>query len=208
MLLSVETVLGAFLAGIVGIITVIAAKHYGELRTKKYTVRAFLEVVEENQKHLEPLYQLYGAYKAYHKGSEESLSNNSNEVTQTITSPKSISFDRTIYSALADKIGLINRESREKLVHYYVKLKSLEKHYNSLESIHGIDIVYLDILELKIAAGWAEEEQTRDKIVDCLTNVEEIYIVGDELKEGLKELKIMLGIKSMLSLKITPLPPR
>lgn len=214
MLLS-DQIVGVIVGGSIGFLSGLGISYaniwWKDRNTKKYTVRAFLEEVEENQKRLRPLYQLYIAYKDYPEGEGKSSKNDASVEQETITSPKSISFDRTIYSNLSGNIGLLNSKIRDKLVQYYVRVKPLEEQYKYLEEIHGCspaDLVYLEI-NYQFGGTWSEQSNKYaifKKIDEFLSEVEETYIIGNELLKSLKEqnLKIMPKIERILSLKRAP----
>lgn len=190
-----DQITGVIVGGSIGFLSGVGISYaniwFKERKTKKYAARAFLMEVEENQKRLRPLYQLYIAYKDY-PGNEGKSSNNDASVEQeTITSPKSISFDRTIYSNISGNIGLLNSKIRDKLVQYYVRVKLLEEQYKYLEEFNGCSPSHLVSLELKQYVGtWSEQSNTHaifKKIEEFLSEVEETYIIGNELLESLKE---------------------
>ena len=107
--------------------------------------------------------------------------------------PNEISFDKTIYSSLSDKIGLLDSESREKVVQYYAKIKLAEEQYKKLELIHRSSLSVSDLRNLKIKEAY-EKRYGRtssdpiewDEIEGCFTKAEEAYNTGKELIESLK----------------------
>ena len=162
----ISMVIGAVLAGCIGIITVYFSKFLEEKRTKQHTSRVLLSEVEANQNRLRPLANIIR------------LSDEGYDIG-TIQLQKSISFDRIIYSALSDKIGLLDPKSREKVVQYYVKTKFME---DQLRLIHEISSSTLtDFSEEQI------ELIKRDQTKDFFTNTEEAYNIGKELIKSLKE---------------------
>lgn len=174
-------IIGALLAGVSGILTVYINKHYEEKRTKLHTSKALLSEVEVNQNRIRPL---VNAIKVWDNDMDEDTMENSHF-------PNEISFDRTIYSALSDKIGLLGSKSREKVVQYYTKIKFLEEQYKKLELIHGILVSSLKFLktneEYDERLGRTRPDPTDgDEMARCFTNAEEAYNTGKELIESLK----------------------
>lgn len=160
-----DQIIGVIVGGSIGFLSGLGISYaniwFKEWKTKKYAARAFLIEIDENQKRLQPLYQLYIAYKDYPGGGGKSPNNDTNVEQETITSPKSLSFDRTIYSNLSGNIGLLNSKIRNKLVRYYVRIKPLEEQYKYLEEFHGCSPSHLVSLELKQYVGtWSEQSNT------------------------------------------------
>ena len=138
----IGTVIGAVLAGSIGIITVYISKFLEEKRTKKYTSKALLLEVQANQNRLQPL-----------SDSLAKVSNSDIEVSEEDTLPNELSFDRTIYSASSDKIGLLDNKSIKRVVSYYIEIKYIEEQYKKLEMIHGVPLGNLLAIELDEIAG-------------------------------------------------------
>ena len=163
-------IFGVIVGGILGIVSGVVVTYFtirfGEKRTKQYTSRALLSEVEANQNRLQQLANIIR------------LSDEGYDIGK-IQLQKSISFDRTVYSALPDKIGLLDPKSREKVVQYYVKTKFME---DQLRLIHEISSSTLtDFSEEQI------ELIKRDQTKDFFTNTEEAYNIGKELIKSLKE---------------------
>ena len=163
-------IFGVIVGGILGIVSGVVVTYFtirfGEKRTKQYTSRALLSEVEANQNRLQ---QWANSIRLSDKGYD----------IGKIQLQKSISFDRTVYSALPDKIGLLDPKSREKVVQYYVKTKFME---DQLRLIHEISSSTLtDFSEEQI------ELIKRDQTKDFFTNTEEAYNIGKELIKSLKE---------------------
>jgi hypothetical protein len=163
-------IIGVIVGGILGIVSGVVVTYFtirfGEKRTKQYTSRVLLSEVEANQNRLRPLANIIR------------LSDEGYDIGK-IQLQKSISFDRTVYSALPDKIGLLDPKSREKVVQYYVKTKFME---DELRLIHEISSSTLtDYSEEQI------ELIKRDQTKDFFTNTEEAYNIGKELIKSLKE---------------------
>ena len=163
-------IFGVIVGGILGIVSGVVVTYFtirfGEKRTKQYTSRALLSEVEANQNRLQQLANIIR------------LSDEGYDIGK-IQLQKSISFDRTVYSTLPDKIGLLDPKSREKVVQYYVKTKFME---DQLRLIHEISSSTLtDFSEEQI------ELIKRDQTKDFFTNTEEAYNIGKELIKSLKE---------------------
>ena len=164
-------IFGVIVGGILGIVSGVVVTYFtirfGEKRTKQYTSRALLSEVEANQKRLRPLVD-----------NIVSISDEGYDIGK-IQLQRSISFDRTVYSALPDKIGLLDPKSREKVVQYYVKTKFME---DGLRLIHEISSSTLtDFSEEQIKL--IKMDQTKE----YFTNTEEAYNIGKELIKSLKE---------------------
>jgi hypothetical protein len=187
----VSVIVGAFLAGVIGIFTVYLTKYCEVKRTKKYTSRALLSEVEENQNRLQIFATLSRASEDLKQEVKESknaqkflewielsFDKNIDQIIGNKKLPKSISFDRTIYSALSDKIGLLEPKSRKKVVQYYAKIRFLE---DLLRAIHETYLPPTDYSE--------EQIQLFKEIVTkgYFTNAEETYKIGEEVIKSLKE---------------------
>lgn len=185
--------IGAIIGWVSGLFTVFWAQYLKDVKTKEFTSKALFLEVKANQDRLQLLIKPYRAFEDYVTG-EKGSSNTDTNVVQNIEKtmfPKSISFDRTIYSTLSDKIGLLEPENGEIAVQYYVKIKLLEDQYKMLVSIHGTsptDLGSAELVdELEEASGrvishfysWAEIKET-------FADAEKAYIMGEELKECLK----------------------
>ncbi len=172
MVLSSEIV-GEIIVGVIlwffglisGIITTFSAIFYKEGKTKKIAYKTLLPEIEANQERLQRwvnVIRIVGKDKVGH--------------TQL---PTNTAFDRTIYSSLADKIGLLDDESREKLVPYYGFFGSMEAQLRIIHEIFPATIAGLSneqIPLLKVGATKAFFEFA-----------EEAYNIGEELIKSLKE---------------------
>jgi len=185
-----EVIVGAFLAGIIGIITVYLTKQLEEKRTKKYTSRALLSEVEANQNRLQLLDTPSRALEDSKKEIKESSSTDTNidQIMENIKHLRSISFDRAIYSALSDKIGLLEPKSRECVVQYYVKIKFMEDKLRLIQEIsltsppdYGKDNYSKMVLSL------ITRTKTEKEAEEFFTNAVEAYKIGEELIKSLKE---------------------
>lgn len=103
-----------------------------EKRTKQNAYLSLLLEVEANQKHLKALVD---------------MKENIGDKVGKLQLWKGPGYDRTIYTAFVDKIGLLDPKSRENLVKYYGKL-------NLLEAIRG----YIFEVSSAIPEGFSEEQ--------------------------------------------------
>lgn len=94
--------------------------------------------------------------------------------------PKKLNFEHLIYSALADKFGILGDEIRNKLFEYYSDIRDIEKEYDKLELIHGVSYSFLIYLDAKDAPEYSE-------IGEFLRRAEKVYDLGEELIKCLKE---------------------
>lgn len=183
-------IVGAVLAGVIGIFIVYLTKHLEEKRTKMYTSRALLSEVEANQNRLQlfaTLSRTSEDLKQEVKESESlrqvleqidfSFDKNMDQIIGNIKLPKSISFDRTIYSALSDKIGLLEPKSRERVVQYYVKIKVME---DMLRYLHETHLPPTSFSEEQIRLF--REITTKG----YFANADDVYKIGEELIKSLK----------------------
>ena len=166
--------IGAFLAGCIGIFTVYFTKFLEEKRTKKHTSKALLLEVQANQNRLQPL-----------SDSLAKVSDSDIEVSEEDTLPNELSFDRTIYSTLSDKIGLLDNKGEKRVVPYYVEIKDIEEQYKKLELIQGLPLPNLLVIQLKDATGGYNNSPGWDEIEDFLRNAEKVYNLGKELTKSL-----------------------
>jgi hypothetical protein len=101
--------------------------------------------------------------------------------------PNQLILNTNIYSALSEKLGLLDSSSRTQLVQYYSELKHVEEEYNKLELIHGETYTSLLCLQLKEASktkifkpGWHEIEE-------FFRRTKKVYDLGEELIKDLNE---------------------
>lgn len=134
--MNTDVMIGAVLAGIIGMITAIATiyftKYVEKKSTKKYASTALLLEVEANLKRFQLFAEISRAYKELIKDADEEVrkilevEKASDEVIGSYKLPKEIRFERTIYSALADKIGFLDDKSQKKVVQFYEGLTLME----------------------------------------------------------------------------------
>lgn len=160
-------IVGAILAGVIGIVIVCFTKYLEKRTNKKYTSRALLLEVEANQNRIQESNTIIGSL-------DEECDIGDFQLPKSI-----IFFDRTVYSALSDKIGSLDSKGREKVVQYYVKIKFME---DRLRVIHEIPpSTHTDFSEdlIQLIKTDAKEAYLKD--------AKEAYIIGEELVERLKE---------------------
>jgi uncharacterized membrane-anchored protein YhcB (DUF1043 family) len=171
-------IFGVIVGGILGIVSGVVVTYFtirfGEKRTKQYISRALLLEVQANQNRLQPL-----------SDSLAKMSNRDIELSEEDPLPNELSFDRTIYSASSDKIGLLDKKSIKKVVPYYVEIKYIEEQYKKLEMIHGVPLGYLLAIELDEIAGYDSNSQRWDEIEKFLRYTEKVYNLGNELTKCL-----------------------
>jgi len=113
MVLSIE-ILFVILGWILGVSNFFIIAYYKERRTKKFASKAILLEVEANQNRIQ----------THIKNGEDVLNElNENDADFEIVD---VNFDRTIYSALADKIGLLDSKIQDSVVQYYTKIPLVE----------------------------------------------------------------------------------
>jgi hypothetical protein len=170
-------IVGAIIAGLVGIATNRVNQYFNMRSTKKYTAKVFLSEVKANQNLLQPL-----------SDSLAKVSDSDIEVSEEDKLPNELSFDRTIYSALSDKIGLLDNKCIEKVVQYYVEIKYIEEQYKKFERIHGSPLSDLLAIQLEDEAGrfnYNSNSPRWDEIEEFLRNTEKVYNLGKELTKCL-----------------------
>ena len=164
---------GAIIAGLVGIAAERVNQHFKERSTKKCTSRVLLSEIEANQNLLQPL-----------SDSLDKRLDSDNEDPKEDTLPNELNFERTIYSALTDKIGLLDNKRIKKVVQYYIGIKYIEEQYKKLELIHGVLPSFLGYIELKDETGRLNHINNSpgwDEIEKFLRDTEKVYNLGKEL---------------------------
>ena len=158
----VGMVIGALLAGIIGIVTVCFTQHREAKKTKKYIASALLSEVQVNQEELQGLINLVHEAEKFEKGN----------LSLVDIFPKELRFEKTLYSALADKIGLLDSKSKDNLVLYYRDISLLEN-LLKLSREEGAELI--KVLGKEIA--------TKGHLI----RAEEVYKRGEELIKSLKD---------------------
>ena len=158
----VGMVIGALLAGIIGIVTVCFTQHREAKKTKKYIASALLSGVQVNQEELQGLINLVHEAEKFEKGN----------LSLVDIFPKELRFEKTLYSALADKIGLLDSKSKDNLVLYYRDISLLEN-LLKFSREEGAELI----------KGLGKEIATKGHLM----RVEEVYKRGEELIKSLKD---------------------
>ena len=162
--MELDIVIGAILAGGIGILTVYITKYIEEKKTKLSASKALLAEVEANQERLQRLVNVKNALKD--KVGDVQLSTE-------------IYFDEVIYPALAGKIGLLDDVCCENLVNYYGKINSI---VFQLRVIHGIST--------QPPQGLSNQQiplLNQGATKTFFEFAEEAYTIGEELINNLKE---------------------
>ena len=101
---------------------------------------------------------------------------------------REVSFERTIYSALSDKIGLLNIDN---VVNYYTQIKLIEEEYNKLvQRFRRISDLRVQITNEKLQRrlGRVNISPIADVVDECFTSAKETYSTGDELIRDLQSI--------------------
>ena len=182
--MDLETILGAIIAGCIGILTARYAISRKEEITKKNTAKALSFEIKANQERLKHLTNL-GRHL------------NEGELKDTNQILREISFERTVYSALSDRIGLLNLED---VVNYYTEIKLIEEQYIMLlRNFFEYPLSKLIVQRIRDrhiqvgndTIGWNEIEE-------YFAVVEKTYSTGDELIRDLQSIFNNVS-KSLLS---------
>lgn len=196
MVLSGETVIiGAIIAGLMGIFTVYFTKYIEEKRNKKFISKALFIEIKLHQKQLTDLVECCKMWHEIIDGSD-----NQSRKFYPQQFPNELQFDQTIYSVLTDKIGFLDSKDSENLVLYYAKIKIMEDQYKQLKGLHNItgdNLTYI-----KEFGEWDDEsvypwQETylgapgnrnfpKSEIEKFLTNVKKTFDLGIYLMESLK----------------------
>lgn len=148
--------LGAFLAGSVGLVTQYINRLLEEKRTRERLVKALLPEVQANQFQIGPFYFLN---------------------PEDYPIPSNVKFDRTIYSLLADKLGILN--NLNEIVDYYTQINVVEDAYTKLDNQDRI----------VISTGKKEKiEKLKKKgnVGAFFNNVQMAYEFGDMLEGSIQ----------------------
>ena len=177
-------IVGAIIAGLVGIAAERVNQYYKMRSTKKYTSKVFLSEVKANQN----LLQLFAEFADRLAKMRDSNSESNSELSEEDKLPNELSFDRTIYSTLSDKIGLFDNKCIDKVVQYYVGIKNIEEQYKKFEWIHGSTLSFLLYIQIKDEMGRSNHNNNSpgwSEIEEFLRNTEKVYNLGKELTKCL-----------------------
>jgi hypothetical protein len=172
--MDLETILGAIIAGCIGILTARYSISHKEKITKKNTAKALSFEIKANQERLKHLTNLGRDLK-------EGNTKDRNQILREIR------FERTVYSALSDRIGLLNLDD---VVKYYTEIKLIEEQCIMLlrdffkypiSKLINQRIRDRHIHEGNDTIGW-------DEIEEYFAAVEKTYSTGDALTRNLKSI--------------------
>ena len=121
----ISAIIGAVITGVVGIITAVVSQRLKAKRTKKEYISSLLSEVNINQKKLQAIIKFFPESKKMLKANISPVKKNNLSVFDLF--PEKLHFDKTIYFALADKIGLLDSKTKENLLNYYEDLSVLRK---------------------------------------------------------------------------------
>ena len=116
------------------------------------------------------------------------LDNNNYEYSEKDILPKNLCFERTVYSSLLDKIGILDNEIIAKVVQYYSETKDIEEEFEKVKNIHDapysfikylmtqnqMDRIYIQSKNYKNTQEWSEIEYS-------LRHAKQVYDLGKEL---------------------------
>lgn len=155
------------------------AEHGNE---KKSISTSLILELEANQTRLQTLFE---SYNELDKGFKS---------LKKIKLPNELTFEKRIYSASSDKLGLLDTENMSKLVKYYSELEPIEEEYKKLDLIHGIDFLKLNFIKTDEAFKKASGRFNYNDKTICWSRIEELlkrakraYDLCEELVITLKE---------------------
>ena len=181
--MDLETILGAIIAGGIGILTARYAIFRKEKIAKKNTAKALSFEIKANQECLKHLTNL-GRHL------------NEGELKDTNQILREISFERTVYSALSDRIGLLNLED---VVKYYTEIKLIEEQYIMLlRNFFEYPISKLIVQRIRDRQIHVGNTIRWNEIEEYFAVVEKTYSTGDALMRDLKSIFNNVS-KSLLS---------
>lgn len=171
---------------IIGTITYFGFKYYEKLgqeknktieheNEKKNLSAKLLSEIKVNQKALYPL------YNSVNKVLDEYI-----EAFGKEKLPDRLIFESRIYSASLNQLGLFEKETRDKVVAYYSKLKYIEEEYKLLDKVHGdtySTLVYRQTkYEFNYRYGKPDTSQPPWKEIEkFLRHAKKVYECGEEL---------------------------
>jgi len=158
-------IFGVIIGGIIGlssgIFVAYFAKRLDEKRSKKYVINVILSEIKINQELLKTIVSV---------------------PIKDIQISKEIRFDMTVYSALIEKIGLLEQKDNEKIIQHYNNMWKME---NQLKIIHE-DVLYRDMTDDQIKLKKKMQTEYYFELA------EEAYKLSEEL---LKSLNQKYGVK-------------
>lgn len=151
---------------------------------KRIVSGRLLSEINRNQKLLKPLYDTSSKVLECN----DNLSN----LSDNNKLPNDLKFNRSIYSVLSDKIGLLTDASREMIDHYYPELGDIENEYEKLEIIHGASDSFLGylIIDSEFNIKYRKHDDNspgKYEMEEFLRHIIEIYDLGQDLKISLED---------------------
>ena len=116
----IGVVVGGALVTVSGILIHYVTKHLDEKRTKRRVSRAIRSEIEINQALLDPLIASIDFFE------DPRIKTFPEILRPRVVTGKCITFERTLYLSLSDKIGLLSSEIIELVAKYYGKLYYIE----------------------------------------------------------------------------------
>ena len=182
-----DVVVPLFVGIVVGVIVSIVTFYISMKKTEKINeneisnlIQSLLLEININQNRLQPLSDCV----------DKVLDNNNYEYSETESIPDKLCFERTVYSSLLDKIGLLNNEIIAKMILYYSETKDVEEEYKNLEIIHGASHGFLNYLiidsEFNEKLG-RDSSPSIDEIVEFFRHTKKVYDLGADLIITMKD---------------------
>ena len=179
-----DVVIPLFVGIFVGIVVSIITYFIWMKKTKKNLIRSLLPEININQNRLQPLSDCV----------EKVLDCDNCEYSEIVTIPNKLHFDRTVYSNLLDKIGLLDYKIIEKLIRFYSETKDVEERYRKFEIIYGASHSFLNYVivdsELKESLGqfnYDENNPGKVEIEEFLRHTKKVYDLGTDLIISMEE---------------------
>ena len=149
-------------------------------------IQSLLAEININQKQLHPLSDCV----------IKVLDNNNHEYSEEERIPNNLRFERTVYSSLSDKIGLLDKGIITKLIQYYSKTKDIGEMYETFEFIHNESHSFLNYViidsEIKQHLGqfnYDTNHPGKIEIEGLFRQSKEVYNLGADLIISLEDNK-------------------
>ena len=101
------------------------------------------------------------------------------EYSETEILPKKLHFERTVYSSLLGKIGLLDNDIIAKMIRYYSETKDIEEEYKKLDIIHGNSHGFL--FYLIVDHKHKDIPPSTDEIIGFFRHTKKVYDLGSDL---------------------------
>ena len=132
-MLDTNIVLGALIAGVIGILTVFISEYYKESRAKQFLSIALYGEVTENQRMIKAFLDF-----APKLGKMEFDASQVSQIKNvTLDFARRWQFQKTVYTSASDKLGLLDNEIVKVVVAYYNRLQTAENMVFMLFQILG-----------------------------------------------------------------------